>query len=132
MGRAFDEALATAGGSAPVWQVLLSVKAERHGTQRNLAAAVGIEGPTLTHHLNRLESAGLVSRRRDPENRRVQQVELTADGEALFERLRDEAMAFDRRLRRGVPDDEVQACIATLAKLRANADAENDRPGVRG
>ena len=30
--------------------------------QRQLAEAVGIEGPTLTHHLNRMEAAGLANR----------------------------------------------------------------------
>ena len=41
----------------PVWLVLVSLKARSHGTQRNLAEAMGIEGPTLTHHLNRMEAA---------------------------------------------------------------------------
>src|SRR3954447_13459488 len=50
--RAFDDALAAAGGSRPVWLVLLALKAERPATQRELAEAVGIEGATLTHHLD--------------------------------------------------------------------------------
>jgi len=57
LNRAFDRALVAAGGSLPVWLVLTSLKAGRHGMQRELADAVGIEGPTLTHHLNRMESA---------------------------------------------------------------------------
>jgi len=63
--RAFDAALAGAGGSLPVWLILLSVKVQRHGAQREIAEAVGIEGPTLTHHLNRMENAGLLTRTRD-------------------------------------------------------------------
>ena len=42
-----------------MWLVLVSLKRQRHGAQRELADAVGIEGPTLTHHLNRMETAGL-------------------------------------------------------------------------
>jgi MarR family transcriptional regulator for hemolysin len=125
LGRAYDEAMAAVGGSAAVWQVLVSVKAEHHGTQRTLAAAVGIEGPTLTHHLNRMEAAGLVTRTRDPENRRVQRVELTAEGEALFRRLRERAFAFDRQLRAGFRDDEVQALSDMLARLRVNATVDD-------
>src|SRR6266536_2658823 len=82
LSRAFDDALAAGGGSLPMWLVLVSVMGQAHETQRDLAAAVGVEGPTLTHHLNRMEADGLVTRRRDPDNRRVHQVELTADGEA--------------------------------------------------
>ncbi|MDQ1369525.1 MAG: MarR family transcriptional regulator, transcriptional regulator for hemolysin, partial [Acidimicrobiaceae bacterium] len=67
--RAFDQALGQVDGSLPEWLVLVSLKTQRHGMQRDLAEAVGIEGPTLTHHLNRMEADGLVQRRRDPNNR---------------------------------------------------------------
>src|SRR3984893_3699978 len=106
LSRAFDDALVEAGGSLPVWLVLGSVKAQHHGMQRQLAEAVGIEGPTLTHHLNRMEAAGLVTRRRDPDNRRVHRVELTEMGEATFGRLLTSVAAFDRRLRAGLGDDQ--------------------------
>src|ERR687884_751538 len=68
--RAFDDALAGAGGSLPVWLVLIALKSRQSANQRQLADAVGIQGPTLTHHLNAMESAGLLTRRRDPGNRR--------------------------------------------------------------
>ena len=55
--RAFDDALTQAGGSLPDWLVLVSLEGQAHGAQRELADAVGIEGPTLTHHLNRMEAA---------------------------------------------------------------------------
>src|ERR1700685_2374098 len=68
--RAFDAALAEAGGSLPVWLVLLNLKVRRPGNQRELAEAVGVREATLTHHLNAMDSAGLTTRRRDPTNRR--------------------------------------------------------------
>jgi DNA-binding HxlR family transcriptional regulator len=74
--RAFDEALAQAGGSLPTWLVLISVKARESASQREIAEAAGIQGATLTHPLNALEAAGLVTRPRDPANRRVHVVEL--------------------------------------------------------
>src|SRR3954466_15420414 len=97
--RAFDAALGAEGGSTPTWLILLSLKTGRPETQRELARAVGIEGPTLTHHLAKLEKAGLVTRERDPENRRVHRVALTDEGEAAFERLRRAAVSFDAKLR---------------------------------
>ena len=85
--RAFDDALAEAGGSRPTWLVLVSLKGKPVASQRELAETIGIRGPTLTHHLDVMESAGLVTRRRDPLNRRVHLVELTGAGDALFYRL---------------------------------------------
>jgi MarR family transcriptional regulator, transcriptional regulator for hemolysin len=118
--RAFGDALAEAGGSLPVWLVLISLKSGQLASQRKLADAVGIQGATLTHHLNAMESAGLVTRRRDPENRRLHLVELTPDGDALFLRLRDAAMAFDERLRTGLSEREVGQLEALLTRLREN------------
>jgi MarR family transcriptional regulator for hemolysin len=120
LSRAFDDELAAAGGSLPTWLVLVSLAGKRHGTQRDLAEAVGIEGATLTHHLNRMEAAGLVTRRRDPDNRRAQQVELTPDGDAMFHTLRQSVSAFDAQLRAGLTKDELAQLRGLLDRLRAN------------
>ena len=62
--RAFDEALSGAGGSVPVWLIVTALKRGEHSTQRDIASSIGIEDATLTHHLHRMERAGLVSRHR--------------------------------------------------------------------
>ena len=118
--RAFGDTLAAAGGSLPVWLVLISLKSRRLASQSKLAEAVGIKGATLTHHLDAMESAGLVTRRRDPANRRLHLVELTPAGDALFLRLRDAAAAFDRRLRGALSEDEVGQLEALLTRLKDN------------
>jgi MarR family transcriptional regulator for hemolysin len=119
-GRAFDAALTEAGGSLPTWLVLLALKSGTAKNQRELADSVGIQGATLTHHLNAMESGGLVTRRRDPANRRVHLVELTDAGEELFLKLRTAAAAFDRRLRKGLTADDEATFAAVLARLRQN------------
>lgn len=128
--RAFDEALAEAGGSLPVWLVLLNIKTRRAtGNQRALAEAVGIREATLTHHLNAMEADGLLTRRRDPDNRRIHVVELTDSGEAAFARLRDAAVAFDRRLRRGLSASELDAFGRVLDRLAANVTPADRQAG---
>jgi MarR family transcriptional regulator, transcriptional regulator for hemolysin len=118
--RAFDDVLAAGGGSVPVWLVLLALKTQRLANQRRLAEAIGIQGATLTHHLNAMEADGLVTRRRDPTNRRVHLVEFTEAGDALFQRLRAAAIAFDRQLRAGLVDDDVATLARLLDRLRDN------------
>jgi MarR family transcriptional regulator for hemolysin len=126
--RAFDEALADAGGSLPTWLVLLNLKIGRAANQRKLAEAVGVTEATLTHHLNAMETAGLLTRRRDPNNRRIHVVELTDAGEAAFMRLREAAIAFDRRLRRGVSAAEAAALEDVLSRLAANVADDEEGP----
>jgi MarR family transcriptional regulator, transcriptional regulator for hemolysin len=125
--RAFDRRLAEAGGSVPVWLILLALKTRSTRSQNELAKAVGIRGATLSHHLDGMESAGLVTRRRDPASRRTSLVELTDAGTRLFLRLREAAVAHDRRLRAGLSDEEVAQLAALLDRLAANV--AQDPPG---
>jgi MarR family transcriptional regulator, transcriptional regulator for hemolysin len=121
LSRAFDDALATVGGSTPTWLVLQAVQSTEAATQGELAAVVGVRQPTLTHHLDGLERAGLVTRTRDPGNRRVQRIAVTESGEQLFLRLRRAAAAFEGRLRAGLDDDDVATLRRLLAQLEENA-----------
>jgi MarR family transcriptional regulator for hemolysin len=74
----------------------------------------------MTHHLSGMERDGLITRRRDPANRRVHQIELTEDGERAFHRLRQAATEFDQRLRAGIPPERLADLGETLAMLVSN------------
>ena len=130
--RAFDDALAEAGGSLPVWLILLSLKTRRVASQRELADAVGIRDATLTHHLNAMDAQGLIVRRRDPANRRIHVVELTEAGQAAFLRLRAAAAAFDSRLRRGMSNEEITRVSHALDRLTANVRDPDSVPMTGG
>lgn len=120
IGRALDDALAEAGGSLSTWTILFALRSRAVANQRELAEAVGIQGATLTHHLNGLEENGVITRRRDPANRRVHMVELTAAGDSLFRRLETVAVAFDDILRAGLSDTDVRILEQLLTRLRDN------------
>jgi MarR family transcriptional regulator for hemolysin len=124
--RAFDEALAEAGGSLPVWLVLLNLKTRRPGNQRELAEAVGVKEATLTHHLNSMDAEGFITRHRDGTNRRIHVVELTEVGEETFLRLRTAAVAFDKRLRAGITEKEVAILDGVLERLVQNVAADDE------
>jgi MarR family transcriptional regulator, transcriptional regulator for hemolysin len=125
--RAFDEALAEAGASLPVWLVLLNLKIRRPTNQRELAEAVGVREATLTHHLNSMDAEGLITRERDTTNRRIHVVELTEMGEETFLRLRTAAASFDQRLRAGITEKEVANLGGILDRLVRNV-AVGDEP----
>jgi MarR family transcriptional regulator, transcriptional regulator for hemolysin len=124
--RAFDEALDEAGGTLPVWLILLNLKIRKPANQRELAEAVGVREATLTHHLNAMDARGLVTRTRDAANRRVHVVELTPAGEAAFVRLQQAALAFDARLRAGLADADLDSLRDLLGRLAANVGGTAD------
>lgn len=123
--RAFDAALAEAGGSLPRWLVLLALKRGEHAAQRELAESNGIEGATLTHHLHRTEEDGLIVRRRAPDNRRVQLVCLTEAGEEKFRGLLSCVAAFERQLRAGVSEESLSLLRDLLDRLAASSAKES-------
>jgi MarR family transcriptional regulator for hemolysin len=125
--RAFDDALAEAGGSLPVWLVLLHLKINRGANQRQLAQAVGVTEATLTHHLGAMERDSLITRDRNPANRRNHVIELTPRGEAKFGTLAAAARDFDVRLRRNFSAADLETLRALLDRLRASVG-----PGVDG
>jgi MarR family transcriptional regulator, transcriptional regulator for hemolysin len=120
VGRAFNDALAVHGGSIPIWLILNALKRERRRTQLELARAVGIEGPTMTRHLDGLEQVGLVERRRDPVDRRAVQVQLTRAGHALHGRLLKAVIAFNQQLRTGLSSDDIETLRRVLGQLQLN------------
>ena len=120
VGRAFNDRLAEVGGSVPVWLILNSLQSDERRTQLDLARAVGIEGPTLTRHLDGLEDSGIVRRVRDGADRRAVRVELTAEGERLFQTLRHAVIAFNRDLTAGLTETELERVRKTLGRLEQN------------
>ncbi len=112
--------MAAAGGSLPSWLILISLKTRPLSNQRELAEAIGIQGATLTHHLNAMEAGGLLTRRRHPDNRRIHIVEPTDRGDTLFLRLRTAAAAFDQQLRAGLSAEDIAGFYRVLDRLHHN------------
>ncbi len=126
--QAFERAMTEAGGSAATWQILVLVRSQNWGSQSQLAEAMGVTSATLTHHLNAAERHGLVRRWRDVGNRRVQRVELTPNGVALFDRLREVAMSHDRRLRSSFGGSELDQLADLLDRLRTAVEVPTRGP----
>ena len=118
--RAFDDALAAVGGSRVTWLILMNLRRAPEASQRELADAIGIRGATLTHHLNAMEQRGLLGRQRDPANRRVHRLTLTASGDEAFASMLTTVGAFDRQLRRGLDDVALDQLDRALTTLREN------------
>jgi MarR family transcriptional regulator for hemolysin len=130
MREAFEDALVAAGGSLGIWMVLSALSDVGCMSQAALASHAHLEGATITHHVDRLEAAGLVRRQVDPSDRRVRRLELTPAGGELYGRLLAAVIDLQRHVLAGLGSSErvaLQATLATiqsnLAKLDATADA---------
>lgn len=113
--------LSQAGASFGNWTVLATLEGGGPMVQRALAASLGIEGPTLTRHLDRLEELGLIRRNRTGADRRYTRVELTAAGQALGHELDTIARTANEQLLTGFTDDEITQLQSMLQRLISNA-----------
>jgi DNA-binding MarR family transcriptional regulator len=110
-----------AGGMTPS-QVSALATVERLGdpTLGELAASEQVRPPSMTRMVVGLESAGLVARSADADDRRVARVRLTAEGRRALQRSRSLRTAFlARRLRRLSPAerDALGELVSLLERL---------------
>jgi MarR family transcriptional regulator for hemolysin len=116
-----DRRLAGLGLSQARWLVLLHLaRFETAPTQRELAASVGVEGPTLARLLDSLETQGLVRRQSVVEDRRAKQISLSEPALPLIKEIETIANALRVELFSGVSEQDMATAMAVHARLLAN------------
>lgn len=118
--KELDRRLSPYGLTEARWLALLHLS--RMGqpvTQKDLAARIRVQGPTLVRTLDWLEAEGLIERHPIEGDRRAKALRLTARAmpslariEAVAEGLRDELFA-------DVDEAEMLACLALFERLAA-------------
>jgi MarR family transcriptional regulator, transcriptional regulator for hemolysin len=116
-----ERRLSQVGASFGNWTVLATLDGRGPMIQRDLAAALGIEGPTLTRHLDRLEELGLIQRHRDGADRRYARVELTLAGQRRCHELDAIAREANDQLLRGFSGQETDQLTGMLRRLTENS-----------
>jgi MarR family transcriptional regulator for hemolysin len=114
----FDEQLAEVGSSLTTYLILKHAALYQGVSQRQLADLLSIEGPTLTHHLDRLTADGLARRVRDPVDRRVSRVELTVEGYAHLDRVEVFVTTADAEFRSLFTNPELDTLVRLLNRIR--------------
>ena len=122
---ALDRLFAAEGISAVQWSALISIHFGRGATCATLARDLAHDKGAMTRMIDALEAKGLVTRRRDSDDRRVINLSLTAEGEAMAMRCRRHAIACWNDLLDDWDTADVDALIAQLNRLRATMEAKS-------
>ena len=88
-----------------------------------LAEIEGINPTMLSRIVAKLEDAGLLLRRADPDDRRAALVEVTSEGRALHGRLREERTRLLTAHLTALPDDHAARLLAALPAIEVLGDA---------
>lgn len=105
------------GITPPRFHLLHYVVASGPVELKSISATMHVGKSTLTSLVDGLEADGLITRARDPEDRRRVILSATADGGALLERLRRERSARLAEALRSVRPNDADATIATLGSV---------------
>jgi DNA-binding MarR family transcriptional regulator len=93
--------------------------------QRDLGVTLGIDPSILVTMLNPLEHDGLISRIRDPDDRRRHVVTLSAAGEERLERAMAAQREAEEALFAGLEDDQRRQLEQLLLQLRETLSTEH-------
>jgi DNA-binding MarR family transcriptional regulator len=89
-------------------------------SQAALAGLLDLEPMTLSRHVDRMEAAGLIERRPDPNDRRARQLFTTEKSRELLQPMRARAAAVYDSVLAGMSEAERQALIDALNTIIAN------------
>src|SRR6266581_52322 len=100
--------------------ILLQLWIEEGIPQSQLAACMGVEPPTATKMLQRMERAGLIERRPDPEDARISRVYLTERGRALEQPVLEVWRQLEAQTVGGLSSTEQALLRRLLMQVAAN------------
>lgn len=116
-----DERLRPLGLSKATWNVVGALSCNPGPvSQRELADALSLEGPSLVRLLDRLEDLGWVKREALASDRRVKHVTLTDKAEPFLEELVEAAIGVEEEMAKGVSREDIRAAHKVLLAMRDN------------
>jgi MarR family transcriptional regulator for hemolysin len=115
-----DTEIQASGLTDATWRPLLHLYRLGDGIrQKDLAASVGIEGPSIVRLLDTLVAKGLVERSEDVTDRRAKQLSLTPDGQLLVARIREIVLSLENELLAPFSDAEISQITDILLRLES-------------
>ena len=119
--KSFDlELRKNAGVSLSQWRVVGALVIQPGLTQKEIADKVGIEGATLVPVIDKMEKEGLLKRKPDSDDRRVNRIYLTQKADSLWETMIECALRIRKSSSKNVSESDIQTTLETLRKISKN------------
>jgi len=119
-------ALRTHGLSVPMWRALSALHGKDGLTIGQIAETTVLDRSSLGRLLEEMAGAGLVEREHLPDDRRAVLIRLSAAGERRFASALPTALAYYRRVLRGVSNAEFKTLMRLLRRIKANVRMMSD------
>ena len=130
--RNFNRRAQALGLSQAQWRALAYLSRQQGVSQASLADRLEIQPITLVRLLDRLQAAGLVTRRPDPHDRRAFRLYLTDRAQPLLARMWSIAAQTREQALAGMPIQRQRMLIKSLQHLRQNLLQAEDSATANG
>ncbi len=117
---AADSDLAPLEVSAAQFVVIASLAMGEADSASQLCKGISYDAGAMTRMIDRLESKGLIRRRRDADDRRLVNIELTEQGKSSFPKMRLCALRVLNRFLRGFSQSEARQLEGFLHRMLQN------------
>ena len=118
--RRFEQASRDIPMTSAQLQIVARLKRHEGLSQAALAGLLDIDPMTLSRHIDRMEAAGLVERRPDPNDRRARRLHTTEHARALLAPMRARAETVYADALAGLPPEARDALMDSLQTIIAN------------
>ena len=126
--KAFDERARVIGITRSQWRLLGNLMRQPGLKQMQLAELLEVEPISLSRMVDRLQDAGMVERRADPNDRRAWCLFLTEKAEPLILQLRSVSDGLHEQALAGFVEAEREVLDELLERIRANLNGSDDAP----
>ncbi len=105
------------------WKVILALNISDGLTQKELADKIYVDGSTLVPVIDKMEQNGLVERRADPKDRRMNRIFLTKKSESTIDSIILIVLQLRKMIYRGISGDEIDSTKKILSTMLKNSDS---------
>jgi len=121
--KQFDRRAVRFGLTRAQWRALKRVHHGEGMTQNELAEFLEMEPIAVGRVIDRLQKAGFVERRADPNDRRCWRLHLRPKAHAVVDDMEQIASELFRQAQRGIAAAELKTMINALARMKENLNA---------
>jgi MarR family transcriptional regulator, transcriptional regulator for hemolysin len=119
--KVLDREVQSAGLTDATWRPLVHLHFLGDGTrQKDLAASVGIEGPSVVRLLDTLIEKGFLERSEDASDRRAKLLRLTPEGLKIVARIQETVSALESELLSPFSEGEISQMAHFVERLESS------------
>jgi MarR family transcriptional regulator for hemolysin len=119
--RLIDQALKDVGHSQIRWEILHTISiVPEDCTLMEVAAHLGLEGPSIVATMEKLDTGGFIERRENGADRRSRLIRLTDQGRAAVTLMASVVDAQRDLLWAGIPGEDIETMLDILTRMRRN------------